>query len=73
MLVTFLMLSAYVTVALLGGPRYKLLVSLVYDSVVTLRWPGAAALSFVLLVMALALAALIQILLRPHRVQGLGR
>lgn len=73
MLVTFLMLSAYVTVALLGGPRYKLLVSLVYDSVVTLRWPGAAALSFVLLAMALALAALIQIVMRPHKVQGLGR
>ncbi len=67
MLVTFLMLSAYVTVALLGGPRYKLLVSLVFDSVTTFRWPRAAALSFVLLAIAMVIAVLIQVLLRPRQ------
>lgn len=72
MLVTFLTLSAYVTIALLGGPRYKLLVSLVYDSVTTFRWPRAAALSFILLVIALAIAVAIQMIVRPQRVQGRG-
>lgn len=72
MLVTFLMLSAYVTIALLGGPRFKLLVSLVFDSAATFRWPRAAALSFVLLAIALAIAVVIQILMRPQRVQGKG-
>jgi putative spermidine/putrescine transport system permease protein len=70
MLVTFLMLSAYVTIALLGGPRFKLLVSLVFDSAATFRWPRAAALSFVLLVIALLIAAAIQLVMRPQRVQG---
>jgi putative spermidine/putrescine transport system permease protein len=72
MLVTFLMLSAYVTIALLGGPRYKLLVSLVFDSASTFRWPRAAALSFVLLLIALIIAAVIQAIIRPQRVQGRG-
>jgi ABC-type spermidine/putrescine transport system permease subunit I len=72
MLVTFLTLSAYVTIALLGGPRYKLLVSLVFDSVTTFRWPRAAALSFALLIIALIIAVLIQLLIRPQRVQGKG-
>lgn len=72
MLVTFLTLSAYVAIALLGGPRYKLLVSLVFDSVTTFRWPRAAALSFALLFIALVIAALIQIVVRPQRVQGKG-
>jgi putative spermidine/putrescine transport system permease protein len=72
MLVTFLMLSAYVTIALLGGPRFKLLVSLVFDSAATFRWPRAAALSFVLLAIALAIAALIQLIMRPQKVQGSG-
>jgi putative spermidine/putrescine transport system permease protein len=71
-LVFFLTLSAYVTITLLGGPRYKLLVSLVYDSVTTLQWPRAAALSFVLLAIALAVGAIIQATLRPQRVQGRG-
>jgi putative spermidine/putrescine transport system permease protein len=71
-LVFFLTLSAYVTITLLGGPRYKLLVSLVYDSVTTLQWPRAAALSFVLLAIALAVGAAIQAVLRPQRVQGRG-
>jgi putative spermidine/putrescine transport system permease protein len=72
MLVTFLMLSAYVTIALLGGPRFKLLVSLVFDSASTFRWPRAAALSFVLLIIALLIAAVIQLVMRPQRVQGKG-
>lgn len=71
-LVFFLTLSAYVTITLLGGPRYKLLVSLVYDAVGTLQWPKAAALSFILLAIALAVGALIQAVLRPQRVQGRG-
>jgi ABC-type spermidine/putrescine transport system permease subunit I len=70
MLVTFLALSAYVSIALLGGPRYKLLVSMVFDSVSTFRWPRAAALSFVLLIMALVIAMVIQAIVRPQRVQG---
>ncbi|NLS07228.1 ABC transporter permease [Rhizobium sp. P32RR-XVIII] len=72
MLVTFLTLSAYVTIALLGGPRYKLLVSLVFDSVTTFRWPRAAALSFALLIIALIIAVIIQLVIRPNRVQGKG-
>ncbi|MEX6508646.1 ABC transporter permease [Jiella sp. M17.18] len=71
-LVFFLTLSAYVTITLLGGPRFKLLVSLVYDSVTTLQWPKAASLSFVLLAFALIVGALIQAGLRPQRVQGKG-
>lgn len=72
MLVTFLTLSAYVTIALLGGPRYKLLVSMVFDSVTTFRWPRAAALSFILLLIALVIAVVIQLAIRPQRVQGKG-
>lgn len=72
MLSFFLMLSAYVTIALLGGPRYKLLVSLIYDSVVAFQWPKAAALAFILLALALAGALLIQLVLRPQRVRGKG-
>jgi putative spermidine/putrescine transport system permease protein len=72
MLVFFLTLSAYVTIALLGGVRYKLLVSAVFDAVSTLQWPQAAALSFILLALALIAGALIQLVLRPNRVQGRG-
>jgi ABC-type spermidine/putrescine transport system permease subunit I len=49
LLVFLLTLSAYVTITLLGGPRMKLLVSLVFDQVGAFRWPLAAALAFVLL------------------------
>jgi putative spermidine/putrescine transport system permease protein len=73
MLVSFLMLSAYVTIALLGGPRFKLLVSMVFDSAATFRWPRAAALAFVLLAIALALAAIIQAVMRPNKVRGAAR
>jgi putative spermidine/putrescine transport system permease protein len=73
LLVFLLTLSAYVTITLLGGPRSKLLVSLVYDSVTAFQWPRAAALAFILLALALAFTALTLALLRPGRVQGAGR
>lgn len=70
LLVTFLALSAYVSIALLGGARYKLLVSMVFDATSSAQWPKAAALSFVLLVVALLMGKVIQFLLRPQRIQG---
>jgi putative spermidine/putrescine transport system permease protein len=70
LLVTFLALSAYVSISLLGGARYKLLVSMVFDAASTAQWPKSAALSFVLLAVALLLGKVIQLLLRPQRVQG---
>ncbi len=73
LLVFLLTLSAYVTITLLGGPRSKLLVSMVYDSVVGFQWPRAAALAFILLALALAMTGLILAVLRPNRVQGTGR
>lgn len=72
LLVFLLTLSAYVTITLLGGPRNKLLVSLVFDAVGAFRWPLAAALSFLLLAIALLVSALILAVLRPGRVQGRG-
>jgi putative spermidine/putrescine transport system permease protein len=72
LLVFLLTLSAYVTITLLGGPRMKLLVSLVFDQVGAFRWPLAAALAFVLLGLALAVGGLILAVLRPKRVQGKG-
>ena len=73
LLVLLLTLSAYVTITLLGGPRSKLLVSMIYDGVTAFQWPHAAALAFILLALALALTALILAVLRPGRVQGIGR
>ena len=73
LLVFLLTLSAYVTITLLGGPRSKLLVSMIYDGVTAFQWPHAAALAFILLALALALTALILAVLRPRRVQGIGR
>jgi putative spermidine/putrescine transport system permease protein len=73
LLVFLLTLSAYVTITLLGGPRSKLLVSMIYDAVTAFQWPHAAALAFILLALALAATALILALLRPGRVQGSGR
>ena len=72
LLVFLLTLSAYVTITLLGGPRMKLLVSLVFDEVTSFRWPLAAALSFALLGLALVVSGLIFALFRPGRVQGRG-
>jgi len=72
LLVFLLTLSAYVTITLLGGPRSKLLVSMVYDSVTAFEWPRAAALAFVLLAIALVVTGLILGVLRPRRVQGTG-
>ncbi len=73
LLVFLLTLSAYVTIALLGGPRSKLLVSMIYDSVVSFQWPRAAALAFILLAIALLLCGVIVAVLRPARVLGAGR
>ena len=73
LLVFLLTLSAYVTITLLGGPRSKLLVSLVYDNVTAFEWPRAAALAFVLLALALIVTAVILGVLRPRRVLGIGR
>ncbi len=73
LLVLLLTLSAYVTITLLGGPRSKLLVSMIYDSVVAFQWPRAAAIAFILLAIALALTGVILAVLRPARVQGAGR
>jgi putative spermidine/putrescine transport system permease protein len=70
LLVFLLTLSAYVTIAVLGGPQSKLLVSLVYDSVVSFQWPMAAALAFTLLLIALTVSGLIMAVLRPGRVQA---
>ena len=72
LLVFLLTLSAYVTVALLGGPQSKLLVSLVYDAVMTFVWPRAAALAFILLGISLAVSSLMIWGIRPQRVQGRG-
>ena len=72
LLVFLLTLSAYVTVQLLGGPQSKMLVSLVYDSVMTFVWPKAAALAFILLGISLTVTALMLKGLRPERVQGRG-
>lgn len=71
-LVLLLTLSAYVTISLLGGPRFKLFVSLVYDTIVAFQWPRAAAMSFVLLGIGLAGVGLLLALLKPQRVQGRG-
>jgi ABC-type spermidine/putrescine transport system permease subunit I len=73
LLVLLLTLSAYVTITLLGGPRSKLLVSMIYDGVSAFQWPHAAALAFILLAVALALTLLVLAVLRPGRVQGIGR
>jgi putative spermidine/putrescine transport system permease protein len=73
LLVLLLTLSAYVTITLLGGPRSKLLVSMIYDHVTAFQWPRAAALSFILLALALGLTGIVLGVLRPARVQGTGR
>lgn len=72
MLVFLLTLSAYVTVQLLGGPPSKMLVSLVFDSVMTFVWPRAAALAFVLLALSLLVTLVMLWGLRPQRVEGRG-
>ena len=70
MIVFFLSLSAYVTISLLGGPRFKMLVSLVFETVITFQWPRAAALSFILLLLALCGGGVIFAIARPGRVRG---
>jgi ABC-type spermidine/putrescine transport system permease subunit I len=73
LLVLLLTLSAYVTITLLGGPRSKLLVSMIYDGVTAFQWPHAAALAFILLALAVVLTLVVLAVLRPARVQGIGR
>ena len=46
---------------------------MVFDSVVGFQWPRAAALAFILLAIALTLTGVILAVLRPNRVQGIGR
>lgn len=69
-IVFLLMLSAYVTITLLGGPRNKLLVSLIFDASTTFDWPIAATLAIVLLITGLVASLLILAWLRPGRVRG---
>src|SRR5262249_4085867 len=73
LLVFLLTLSAYVTITLVGGPRQKLLVSLVYDNITNFQWPQAAATAFVLLAVAVAGTLLILAVVRPSRVRGAQR
>ena len=65
MLVFLLTLSAYITISLLGGPRFKLLVSLVFDTMQNFQWAKAGALAFILLALALVAATSLILLLRP--------
>lgn len=58
-LVFILTISAFVTPRLVGGPRAQMLGSIIYEQIiVVLNWPFGAALSFILLAIALALIAL---------------
>ncbi|MGH7264278.1 MAG: ABC transporter permease [Candidatus Rokuibacteriota bacterium] len=57
-LVFILTISAFVTPRLVGGPRGQMLGSMIYEQViVVLNWPFGAAMSFILLAIALALIA----------------
>jgi putative spermidine/putrescine transport system permease protein len=57
-LVFILTISAFVTPRLVGGPRAQMLGSMIYEQiVVVLNWPFGAAMSFVLLALALVLIA----------------
>jgi putative spermidine/putrescine transport system permease protein len=69
-IVWLLVLSAYVTISLIGGARLKLLVSFVYDSAMAFQWPRAAALAFVLLSIGLLGTAALFAMLRPDRIRG---
>ncbi|HQS45726.1 MAG: hypothetical protein B7Y12_01710 [Rhizobiales bacterium 24-66-13] len=70
LLVFLLTLSAYITVSLLGGPRFKLLVSLVFDAVQTFQWAKASVLSFILLALALGVSVILILALRPAGAGG---
>jgi putative spermidine/putrescine transport system permease protein len=57
-LVFILTVSAFVTPRLVGGPRAQMLGSMIFEQIiVVLNWPFGAAMSFVLLALALALIA----------------
>jgi putative spermidine/putrescine transport system permease protein len=72
LLVFLLTLSAYITISLLGGPRYKLLVSLVFDTVQNFQWAKAGALAFILLALALVVSSALIFLLRPAQTRKAG-
>jgi putative spermidine/putrescine transport system permease protein len=55
-LVFILTISAFVTPRLVGGPRAQMLGSMIYEQIiVVLNWPFGAAMSFILLALALGL------------------
>jgi putative spermidine/putrescine transport system permease protein len=57
-LVFILTISAFVTPRLVGGPRAQMLGSMIYEQIiVVLNWPFGAAMSFILLALALGLIA----------------
>jgi putative spermidine/putrescine transport system permease protein len=57
-LVFILTISAFVTPRLVGGPRAQMLGSMIYEQIiVVLNWPFGAAMSFILLGIALGLIA----------------
>jgi putative spermidine/putrescine transport system permease protein len=58
-LVFILTISAFVTPRLVGGPRAQMLGSMIYEQIiVVLNWPFGAAMSFILLGIALGLIAI---------------
>ena len=72
-LVFALSVSAFATPALLGGGRVQVLATRIYQDVGEVDWPGAAVLSWMLLVLALASLALLGVTLRGgRRVEGTG-
>lgn len=55
-LVFVLTISALVTPRMLGGPTYKVMATLIYDEYMQLLdWPSGSALSFVLMIMTIAM------------------
>jgi putative spermidine/putrescine transport system permease protein len=68
-LVFTLAISAFVTPALVGGPRIPVMATLIYQQgIALLNWPFGAAISFVLLVVLLAILAVALALTgRPRR------
>ncbi|MTD15214.1 ABC transporter permease subunit [Nakamurella sp. YIM 132087] len=62
-----LTISAFATPALLGGGRVQVLSGLVYTNVGAVDWPMAAVQSFVLLLVALVMVALVNVLTRRRR------
>jgi putative spermidine/putrescine transport system permease protein len=58
LLVFALSISAFATPRLVGGASTKVMATVVYDPTISLlNWPFAAAISFILMVLVLALTA----------------